>query len=154
MKCRGGAIRADLVELGSRGGHTRLGSGKERLWSITYYRDLVTPYGLLEYSTHRKAPKIGVVSRIPKDYTPALPAEVPRLYHTGDISPTQTSPTPPPLLFSTREIKGALPYTRSEQMAEQNTRTRRASTIPTSAPEHQHALSSTMHHVRERAAGP
>jgi len=87
----------DLVELGFRGGHAWLGSGKERLWSITYYRDPVTLYGLLEYSTHRRATKIGVVSRMPKNYTPALPAEGPRLYHTGDIFPTQTPPTPPPL---------------------------------------------------------
>jgi len=40
---------------------------------------------------------------------PALSAENPNLYHTGLVLPTQTLPIHPPLLFSTREGKGALP---------------------------------------------
>ena len=50
-----------------------------------FNQDLVSFYGLLECSTHRGTAKIGAMSRMPKNYTPALPAEVLRLYHTGAI---------------------------------------------------------------------
>lgn len=54
--------------------------GNVMVYSI-FNRDSVTFNGLLECSTHRGAAKIGAMSRMPKNYTPALPAEGPRLYH-------------------------------------------------------------------------
>ena len=83
---------------------------------------------------------------------PALTAEVPRQYHTGPILPPHTR------YFNLvhEEQKVPRPYTRSEQMAEQITRTWRSNTTPASSTPQNICVppSSTVYHVREHAAGP
>ena len=108
---------------------------------------------IIYWRTHRRATKIGTVPRVPKNCTPALPTVVPRLSE-GCIPDTHRHPP----LDSAREIwEGSLlPYTRSEEMVKQNTRTRRARTIvASSAPQSTSVPPSTpAHHARERAVGP
>jgi len=114
-------------------------------YDITCYWDLVTFYGLLKSSTCRRVTRIRAVSRVPKNYMPALPAEVPRQYHTGPILSPHTR------YFDVvhKKQKEPRPYTRSEQMTEQITRTSRSNTTPASRTPQNTCVppSSTVYHV-------